>query len=175
MLAHVGGEVQWQGEGLWVQMYFGARGAKACKQGGYMGGGSEGRRVWMAICVLRDGAQQDVCVHAAGRQHGRRAGTYAKFEEGACSRPACRQARGPAPFFSPAQAGWSASKTCSWSLIASFNVHFFPICFLFLTNVSHLPLDIINFSTMRGASSSLQRVKKRKKNRHEDNMSVVLN
>lgn len=70
MIAHVGEKVQQQGEGSWVQLYFGARGAKACKRGGRMGGGSEGRRGQMVIRVLRDGAQRDVCVYAAGRRQG---------------------------------------------------------------------------------------------------------
>lgn len=57
-------------EGFWVQLYFGARGAMACKRGGRMGGGNEGRRGQMVIRMLRDGAQRDVCVYAAGRRQG---------------------------------------------------------------------------------------------------------
>lgn len=83
--AVVPGEEQRQGEGdctcwgkgaaagrgvLGTAVPLGARGAKACKRGGRMGGGSEGRRGQMVICVLRDGAQRDVCMYAAGRWQG---------------------------------------------------------------------------------------------------------
>lgn len=86
-------KVQWEGEG--VQVYFGERGTKACKQGRC---GKEGRRGWMVICVLRDGRSEiSVCPRLGdGRAH--RAGICAGFEEGACSRPQCSQARGPTPF-----------------------------------------------------------------------------
>lgn len=55
VLAGAGGKVQRQGEGVWVQAYLGTRGAKACKQGACMGGGSEGRRGRTVIYVLRGG------------------------------------------------------------------------------------------------------------------------
>lgn len=46
----------------------------------------------------------------------------------------------------------------------------------FLTKGCHLPLDRTNYSTLRGASGSLQPVKKRKKKEaHENSMPVVLN
>lgn len=84
--------------------------------------------------------------------------------------------QGPAPLLHPAQAGCSASKTCSWSLKAWFNVPFYSICFVFLTKVSQLPLDNINFSTTQGASGSFQPVKERgKKTHHENNISIVSN
>lgn len=55
---------------LWVQVYFWAAGAKACIQGGCMGGGSEGReRRWFCVCA-HDGAQHNLCVCTAGRQLG---------------------------------------------------------------------------------------------------------
>jgi len=96
------------------------------------GGESDGRRGWMVTRVVRDQAQ-------LGDGRAGRSGTCAGFEEGACSRRACSQASGSAPFLSPAWAGWSASKAASWSLIACFSVQFFSIRFLFLAKVSLLP------------------------------------
>lgn len=50
-----------------------------------MGGENEGGRGRMVLCVLKDGAQRDVCVYAAGKWQGTKGCTCARFEEGAHS------------------------------------------------------------------------------------------
>lgn len=70
VFAHVRGKAQWQGEEVWVHVYFWAAGAKACKQGGCMGGGSEGRECrWFYVCA-HDEAQHNLCMCTAGTQPG---------------------------------------------------------------------------------------------------------
>lgn len=98
VIAHVGEKVQQRGEGFWVQLYLLGQEEQRLASGVdvWVEGvkAEEGR--WLYACSGMGRSEMSACTQL-GDGRACRAGTHTSFEEGACSRPECRQTRGPVP------------------------------------------------------------------------------